>query len=425
MTLVTYCLIGAIVTLVLAHKLRDWVNMLKIARKFSSPSFPLPILGHIHKFIFVTPENAMERLSKLCAASKSKMTAVFLGTKPVYFLFHPETVEPLLKSSVQLAKSPEYGVFAPWFGDGLAMSCGQKWRQRRQMLTPAFHKNALSEAITVVNDKADTLIDIIEQESGEGDKASKLDVHPLVTRCLQEIVFKTLLDKDLELQRDPGAEYCQNVIEMQRILHRHQSSPVLSHDAIFKLTPWASRSEKISKDLKSFALAIVTQRKKELERDRESGSNERNFLDVLIGNGVDDAEIVDEINTFTSLGHMSTSSALSWTLLMLAKHPEVQQRAYEEQLRIFGEDYAEAKDAVTKGDLERMRYLECCVKETLRLYPVLPFFGRQLEEDLEIEGKTIPRRSDVVVFPYLLHRNPDVWSEPDEFNPCRFNNNNR
>ena len=293
------------------------------------------------------------------------------------------------------------------------------------MLTPAFHKNALSEAITVVNDKADTLIDIIEQESGGGDKASKLDVHPLVTRCLQEIVFKTLLGKDLELQRDPGAEYCQNVIEMQRILHRRQSSPVLSHDAIFKLTPWASRSEKISKDLKSFALAIVTQRKKELERDRESGSNERNFLDVLIGNGVDDAEIVDEINTFTSLGHMSTSSALSWTLLMLAKHPEVQQRAYEEQLRIFGEDYAEAKDAVTKGDLERMRYLECCVKETLRLYPVLPFFGRQLEEDLEIEGKTIPKRSDVVVFPYLLHRNPDVWSEPDEFNPCRFDNNNR
>ena len=67
-----------------------------------------------------------------------------------------------------------------------------------------------------------------------------------------------------------------------------------------------------------------------------------------------------------------------------------------------------------------MKYLECCVKEALRLYPSVPVFGRTTEQDMEIDGKVVPKGTTALVFTYLLHRNPTVWNEPDEFRPERF-----
>lgn len=85
-------------------------------------------------------------------------------------------------------------------------------------------------------------------------------------------------------------------------------------------------------------------------------------------------------------GHDTTSSALSFTLYLLANNPEQQKLAFDEQLSIFGNDLE--KDS-SYSDLQDMKYLERVIKESLRLFPSVPMIGRRLEDDLQLSGKTL------------------------------------
>ena len=75
---------------------------------------------------------------------------------------------------------------------------------------------------------------------------------------------------------------------------------------------------------------------------------------------------------------------------------------------------------VTSDDLAKMKYLECCVKEALRLYPSVPIIGRHLEQDAVIDGQHVEKGTTLIVFVHLLHRNPTVWEQPEKFMPERF-----
>ena len=97
---------------------------------------------------------------------------------------------------------------------------------------------------------------------------------------------------------------------------------------------------------------------------------------------------------------------------------KVQQALYDEQCRIFGEH--SHHDNVEQHHLADMKYLECCIKESLRLYPSVPVIGRTADATKDIDGYTLNKGETVVVLVWYLHRNPLVWDNPDEFIPERF-----
>ena len=88
-----------------------------------------------------------------------------------------------------------------------------------------------------------------------------------------------------------------------------------------------------------------------------------------------------------------------------------------EQKEIFQENY---HAEVTQNDLAKMKYLECCVKEALRLYPSVPIIGRNVEKDCIIDGQEVRKGTSLIVFVHLLHRNSSIWERPEEFIPERF-----
>ena len=75
---------------------------------------------------------------------------------------------------------------------------------------------------------------------------------------------------------------------------------------------------------------------------------------------------------------------------------------------------------VEQSHLNKMKYLEACVKEALRLFPSVPLIGRNIEESVKIDDVTVPRGATAIVFTYFLHRNPTVWTKSTEFVPERF-----
>lgn len=102
----------------------------------------------------------------------------------------------------------------------------------------------------------------------------------------------------------------------------------------------------------------------------------------------------------------------------MAKFPDIQKKVYEESSTTLGID---AKKPTTISDLNNLNYLELVVKETLRLYPSVPLYGRHMFADLKIGDVVLPKDTTVVVAPYFLGRNPEVFPDPLKFDPERFN----
>lgn len=113
-------------------------------------------------------------------------------------------------------------------------------------------------------------------------------------------------------------------------------------------------------------------------------------------------------------GHDTTSAAATWAIHVFGCYPEVQQKVYEEIREVCG-DSAE----VTSDHLSRLKYLECCLKEILRLYPSVPFISRCSGAPIEIGDITIPANVEVMINIYQIHRDPQYWDDPEVFRPER------
>src|SRR5207248_1746069 len=122
----------------------------------------------------------------------------------------------------------------------------------------------------------------------------------------------------------------------------------------------------------------------------------------------------DQVATFIVAGHETTASAMFWACYLLASHPEVQDRiAAEAGGFSLGPD--DAADAVPQ-----LTYTRAVVDEVLRLYPPAFVITRQAAVDDFVAGIPIPKRSLVLIAPWVLHRHRRFWSDPDRFDPQRF-----
>lgn len=130
----------------------------------------------------------------------------------------------------------------------------------------------------------------------------------------------------------------------------------------------------------------------------------------------DDDDIVNEACTFMLAGQDSVGAATAFCLFLLAQNPECQQKCVDEINEIFEDD----NRAPTMKDIREMRYMEQCIKETLRLYPSVPLIARKLSEDIRCGKYTIPNGSNIMIFPYATHRLHSIYPNPECFDPDRF-----
>ena len=127
-----------------------------------------------------------------------------------------------------------------------------------------------------------------------------------------------------------------------------------------------------------------------------------------------DAHLRDEVMTVFLAGQETTAIALGWTWYLLSRHEAVRQRLHTEIDAVLG------GRTPTVADLPRLGYVERVVKESMRLYPPAWVISRCAIEDDIIGGYRIPAGSIVLVSPYVTHRHPRFWTNPEEFDPDRF-----
>ena len=232
-------------------------------------------------------------------------------------------------------------------------------------------------------------------------------------------------------QDDGDSEYVTAVHKINRAVHKRQSRPWLHPSFLFNLSKYGVEHNKCLKVLHGFTNKAIVQRKKIFNEKKFNGMKENEndigkkkrlaFLDLLLdisdnGANLSDSDIREEIDTFMFEGLDTISVAINWSLYLIGAHPDAQVRIQEELYQVFGDSDRPA----TMTDLRELKYLECCIKEALRLFPSVPAIGRHLREEAIIDGYQVPAGTTAIIFSYQLHRDPEQFPEPEKFDPERF-----
>uniref|UniRef100_A0A7M4EXQ3 Cytochrome P450 4V2-like n=1 Tax=Crocodylus porosus TaxID=8502 RepID=A0A7M4EXQ3_CROPO len=355
---------------------------------------------------------------------------LWVGPLPFVVCYHPDTVEVILSNSKNIEKSYPYKFLHPWLGTGLLTSTGDKWRTRRKMITPTFHFTILTDFLEVMNEQANVLANTFEKHVDQEPFDCFLDI----TLCALDIICETAMGRNIGAQSDKDSEYVRAVYKMSDIIHHRQKFFWLWPDLLYSMFQEGQEHNGSLKILHSFTDKVITEKARETKNRGGSTDNfndscklrglkkRRAFLDMLLnatddeGNKLSYLDIREEVDTFMFEGHDTTAAAMSWVMYLLGCNPEAQKKVDVELDEVFGN----SDRHVTMEDLKKLRYLECVVKEALRLFPSVPFFARTLSQDCWISGYKVPKGVDIIISPYALHREQDVFPEPEEFRPERF-----
>ncbi|EFX88388.1 hypothetical protein DAPPUDRAFT_311386 [Daphnia pulex] len=354
---------------------------------------------------------------------------IFVGTHCYIPISSPELMEVVLSSQKTIDKGMSYSELVPWLGQGLLISSGDLWRSRRKLLTPAFHFSILNSFVEVFNEQSRILCGIIGDICQSfADGKGEMDVYPLITRCSLDIICEAAMGTKINAQTETS-DYIKAVYRIGQVITEQFQQPWLRNSTILSLSALGKERNQLLKTLHGFTEEVINHRREILKKkedievdDKETGIRNRlPLLDLLLkasegGKVLSNQDIRNEIDTFMFEGHDTTTSLLSWFLYVMAMNPDIQERAWIELQNEFGDSERDC----TQEDIPNLKYLECCIKETLRMYPSVPAFERTVQEDLQIGKYLIPAGCTIGFLILAAHRNPEIFPDPLVFNPERF-----
>jgi cytochrome P450 len=232
-----------------------------------------------------------------------------------------------------------------------------------------------------------------------------------MTEVTLRIAARTLFGTDVgeDLARIRASSLCMTEHFRSRLF----SLMILLPDAV--PTPGNLRYRRAVRDLDALVYRIIGER-------RATGKETPDVLHMLLaardddGLGMTDRQLRDEVMTLLLAGHDTTALALTWALVLLAQHPEVEARLSAQVHDVLGDR------PPTSADVPRLPFVEQVVSETLRLYPAAWAIGREAIRDTQIGGQRIARGTSVITSPWVLHRDSRFFDAPADFQPQRWAN---
>jgi cytochrome P450 len=298
-------------------------------------------------------------------------------------------------------------VLKPGLGEGLLTAEGETWRRVRRTLAPLFTPR-------MVDGFAETMLERAEKAAGriaEAPHGRIVDVSAEMTRVTFDILSGTLFSDGIVSDADRFAEAVTRYFETAG---RLDPLDALGAPNWIPRVSWFTRRGAIS-FFEEEVSRIITQRKEEIA----AGTAPHDLLTLLIqaadpetGIGLTDEEVGANIVTFITAGHETTANALGWALFLLAKHPELRERAEAE---------ARSAEGIPLADWpERLPFIRAVLEEAMRLYPPAATLSRRAVGPDRIGTLIIPKGALVVISPYVVHRHKRLWNEPELFRPDRF-----
>ncbi|XP_039755851.1 cytochrome P450 4C1-like [Pararge aegeria] len=363
-----------------------------------------------------------------------------IGPVKLIILHNPEDIETLITDTKCNTKGFLYEFIKPWLKEGLLTSKDSKWHQRKKLLTPAFHLNVLTNYKSIIEENCQKFVENLKELINE----PKSDIAPYINDFALNSICETAMGTKLDDEDNSfGKIYKKAIYELGQYAVYRAQRVWLYPNIIFKFTDTGRKQECVLKNLSSFRDRVIENRRNYYNNpllmrsmiknnniideinDKEnnveiSGKKKMALLDLLLQaekDGVIDANgIGEEVDTFMFGGHDTSANTLQFTMMLLANNQYAQEKVVNECNDIFGSTNRPA----TMSDLSQMKYLECCIKESLRLYPPLPVITRKNQHTFKLADYEIPAGTECAILIFDLHRRADQYVEPLEFRPERF-----
>ncbi|XP_039312577.1 cytochrome P450 4C1 isoform X1 [Solenopsis invicta] len=430
--IITLFTLGAIF-LVLLYYSFQYGKYVKLINKI--PSLPtLPLLGHT--LALMGSQEDIWKVQRVSCKLHYPIYKLWCGPIAFVSVHHPDDVEKILSNTKEhLLKGYHYDIFKPWLGTGLLISEGVKWHKRRKMLTPTFHFKILKQFVEVLIEEGNYMTKCLKDMDGLVD-----DLMFLVSKHTLNSICETAMGTSLHEMGEFQHQYCEAVHEVGKIIIYRAMRPWLFPNMIFSLTSMGKKFNENLKILHGFTDKIIEERKQYhndtngrflthlsndtgmLDDEEMTGIKKKRLamLDLLIAearnNQIDDLGIREEVDTFMFEGHDTVAMGLTFAILVLAEHKDVQECARNEISALMEANGGK----LTMSMLNDMPYLERCLKESLRLYPSVPLISRVLTKDEQIQSYLVPSGTILHLNIIDIHRDSNFWPNPDVFDPDRF-----
>ncbi|CAH2000113.1 unnamed protein product [Acanthoscelides obtectus] len=340
---------------------------------------------------------------------------VRFSIKTVYVLAKPEYYEKVLSSPLAVDKPEVYTLLDQFLGPNIFTAAENLWRQQRRLLNLSFSQKRIDSHSEIFLEEADNLAKELVTHASQ----KNLDLEGLMRVCFAQATARALFGVKFKVTVEDSRKMDRIFIETaRRGVHLFYVPSIL-------MPPMPKAFNKSLSDAIIASKSIIFERRKQLVRNKtllqdDKPQTERaqksHMLDYILEcPEFTDERAMSEIILFLIAGNETSSATLMYACLLLAMHPDIQEKLYHDVVSICGLD-----DPITLEKLPKIDYAERIIKETLRLFPSAPIIGRYTQGDLDIGGRVIPKHSTVYLHIVYTHRDPRFWQEPLTFDPDRF-----
>ncbi|HEV7347869.1 cytochrome P450 [Telluribacter sp.] len=377
----------------------------------ASPAAPrhkgLPVVGNTWHFV----RDPLGFLLRLREKYPRLVKVKVVGREITVVLTAEDSKYVLQENNRNYHKSEAYKILAIFLGNGLLNSEGDFWRRQRKLAQPAFYKQRLA----LMTDMMVHETQVLMAEWTRHDPIRARDITTDMLGLTLNIVNKALFSADVG-SRVAGISGALDDI----MYYADNALKSFIHIPLKYPTPGNQRFLRAVETVETVVYDIINNRRQESTLNPEARHDD--LLDMLLhardeetGEGMSDQQLRDEVMTIFMAGHETTANALAWALYVLAQHPEVVNKMRTEIQEVLG-----PQGVPTFNTARQLSYTLQVVQEVMRLYPPAWMIGRKALAADQLGDYPVAENSYVLISPYVLHRHPDYWQEPDVFNPEHF-----
>ena len=361
------------------------------------------------RILFRRAPDLLQTLPRDCYTKD--IVSVPIGRRPVFIVNHPETLRRIFTEDREHYPKSDLMIstLAPLVGEGLLVSAGQRWEHDRKMLEPAFLQMRLEALFPKMRDAVHDWLRRLDALAPD----AVIELESELSHVTADVMFRILFSQAIDGHE--ASRVFSAFASFQKHSPQFNLRVVLDSDPSQPAPPSAALLEE-ARQIRGLMETLLDRRLAQLSQGLHFIDFAQEVIDARDSQGQSFTreQMIDQLAVFFLAGHETTASALAWTFFLLSQQPHwLQQLRHEADSLLHDHDFAFA-------DFKRLTVTRNIFRESLRLYPPVAFLTRRALREDRFGKLKVPRDSFVVVSPWLVHRHHAYWTQPDRFNPTRF-----
>ncbi|MFB2980254.1 cytochrome P450 [Microseira sp. BLCC-F43] len=348
-------------------------------------------------------EDKLAFLTK-CSREYGDVVPLQVGINQVLLLNCPSYIEQVAKDRSLFVRGPHVRTaLQRLLGEGIFLKEGESWFHQRRITQQVFYHQHITTY-------GETIVAYTERLLNRWQDGEIRNVQPDMMRLTLDIIWKVIFNDELTEEEAQDIGY---ILGISTRLFESKDQEGFNDQ---QLATQNLRYERILEQMDRYIYSLI-------QRRRQSGEESGDLLSMLMqvrdednNSQMSDKQLRDEVVTLLFAGQEALAVVLSWTLILLSLHPEVQTKLLTELNEVLGDR------CPSVADIPYLCYTKSIIKEAMRLYPPVAVMPRIAIQDYEIGGYKVPAGCTVLISAWTMHRHPRYFEDPDKFDPDRWDN---